>query len=143
MMKLNTIGAELAKIDGVTAMTDVTGFGLLGHLLEICQGSELAASVNLNNVPLLDSAVIDYLEQGCVPGGSTRNWESISQHISGTDLQSQTLLCDPQTSGGLLVAVKPDCADAVSALLKAAGCYHLSVGALAAPADGTTIQVIS
>ena len=143
MMKLNTIGAELATIDGVTAMTDVTGFGLLGHLLEICQGSELSATIDLINVPLLDSAVIDYLEQGCVPGGSTRNWQSISQHISGTDLQSQTLLCDPQTSGGLLVAVAPDCADAVSALLKAAGCYHLPVGSLAALAEGATIQVVS
>ena len=143
MMKLNTIGAELAKIDGVTAMTDVTGFGLLGHLLEICEGSTLSATVNLNNIPLLDDSVISYLEQGCVPGGSTRNWESISQHVSGTDLQSQTLLCDPQTSGGLLVAVKPDCADAVSALLKAAGCYHLPVGTLSASGDGATIKVVS
>ena len=108
MMKLNTIGAKLAVIDGVTAMTDVTGFGLLGHLLEICQGSDLEASVNLAAVPLLDSSVIDYLEQGCVPGGSTRNWDSISQYILGTDTQSQMLLCDPQTSGGLLVAVASD-----------------------------------
>ena len=87
--------------------------------------------------------MISYLEQGCVPGGSTRNWESIHQHVSGTDLQSQTLLCDPQTSGGLLVAVKPDCADAVSALLKAAGCHHLPVGTLFASGDGATIQVVS
>ena len=114
-----------------------------GHLLEICEGSTLSATVNLNNVPLLDDAVISYLEQGCVPGGSTRNWESILQHVSGTDLQSQTLLCDPQTSGGLLVAVKPDCADAVSALLKAAGCHHLPVGTLFASGDGATIQVVS
>ena len=147
MMKLNTIGAELAKIDGVSAMTDVTGFGLLGHLLEVCQGSELSATIDLKAVPLLDDAVIDYLEQGCVPGGSTRNWESISEHISGTDQQSQTLLCDPQTSGGLLVAVAPDSADAVSDLLKDAGCYHLPIGTLTEVTDtsagSATIKVLS
>ena len=143
MMKLNTIGTELAKIAGVTAMTDVTGFGLLGHLLEICQGSQLAAAVHLDQIPLLDNAVIDYLEQGCVPGGSTRNWESIRQHISGTDLQSRTLLCDPQTSGGLLVAVDGDSARAVADLLKASGCYHLPIGTLAHQTDGPSIEVIS
>jgi len=147
MMKLNTIGAELAKIDGVSAMTDVTGFGLLGHLLEVCQGSELSATIDLKAVPLLDDAVIDYLEQGCIPGGSIRNWQSISQHISGTDERSQTLLCDPQTSGGLLVAVAPDSADAVSDLLKSAGCYHLPIGTLAEVTDrstgAATIKVLS
>ncbi|MDG1311066.1 MAG: selenide, water dikinase SelD [Porticoccaceae bacterium] len=142
MMKLNTIGAKLAVIDGVTAMTDVTGFGLLGHLLEICQGSDLEASVNLAAVPLLDSSVIDYLEQGCVPGGSTRNWDSISQYILGTDTQSQMLLCDPQTSGGLLVAVGPADADQVSQLLKQAGCYHLPIGELAATNQMPQIKVV-
>ena len=143
MMKLNTIGADLAKIDGVTAMTDVTGFGLLGHLLEICQGSQLAAVIHLDQIPLLDSAVIDYLEQGCVPGGSNRNWESIKQHINGTDLQSQTLLCDPQTSGGLLAAVDSDSASAVADLLKASGCYHVPIGTLTHQTDGPSIEVIS
>ena len=143
MMKLNTIGADLAKIEGVTAMTDVTGFGLLGHLLEICQGSQLAAVVHLDQIPLLDSAVIDYLKQGCVPGGSTRNWESIRQHINGTDLQSQTLLCDPQTSGGLLVAVDSASASAVADLLQASGCYHLPIGTLTHQTDGPSIEVIS
>jgi len=143
MMKLNTIGADLAKIEGVTAMTDVTGFGLLGHLLEICQGSQLAAVVHLDQIPLLDSAVIDYLKQGCVPGGSTRNWVSIRQHINGTDLQSQTLLCDPQTSGGLLVAVDSASASAVADLLQASGCYHLPIGTLTHQTDGPSIEVIS
>lgn len=141
MMKPNIIGADLAKIDGVTAMTDVTGFGLLGHLLEICQGSHLTAEVQLANIPLLDHAVIDYFSQNCVPGGSARNWESIAQSIAGTDLLSQALLCDPQTSGGLLVAVNSNSAQQVSDLLKACGCYHLPIGALYKPADGVTIQV--
>jgi len=115
---------------------------LLGHLLEVCQGSDLSATIDLKNVPLLDDAVIDYLEQGCVPGGSTRNWQSISQHISGTDQQSQILLCDPQTSGGLLVAVAPDSADAVSDLLKSAGCYHLPIGTLTELTDRSTDAAI-
>jgi selenide,water dikinase len=143
MMKLNTIGADLAEVDGVTCMTDVTGFGLLGHLLEICQGSDVAATVNLKDIPLLDTAVLDYLNQGCIPGGSTRNWQSISQHISGTDKQSQTLLCDPQTSGGLLVAVEPRDADQVSQLLKQAGCYHLPIGELITAVDNPRIRAIS
>ena len=143
MMKLNSIGAELAKIDGVTAITDVTGFGLLGHLLEICQGSGLSASVQLDAVPLLDPAVVDYLNQGCVPGGSGRNWESIGSSVSGTDAQSRTLLCDPQTSGGLLVAVEPESAQLVSDLLRNAGCCHQPVGKLSQAFSNSTIQVVA
>lgn len=143
MMKLNTIGAELAKIDGVTAITDVTGFGLLGHLLEICQGSGLSAAVQLDAVPLLDPAIIDYLNQGCVPGGSGRNWDSISDSISGTDPLSQTLLCDPQTSGGLLLAVEPESAQQVSDLLRDAGCCYESIGELSQADGNPTIQVIA
>ncbi|MGX4677320.1 selenide, water dikinase SelD [SAR92 clade bacterium H246] len=142
MMKLNSIGAELAKIDGVTAITDVTGFGLLGHLLEICQGSGLSASVQLDAVPLLDPAVVDYLNQGCVPGGSGRNWESIGSSVSGTDAQSRTLLCDPQTSGGLLVAVEPESAEQVSHLLREAGCCYQPIGELGQADGDSGIQVI-
>ena len=149
MMKLNTIGADLAKIAGVTAITDVTGFGLLGHLLEICQGSGLSATIKLNEIPLLDSAVLDYLKMGCVPGGSTRNWQSIHNHIKGInsastiDLHHQALLCDPQTSGGLLIAVDANSADAVSRLLAANDCYHLPIGSLFQAADENNIQVAS
>jgi len=130
MMKLNTVGAELAKIDAVTAMTDVTGFGLLGHLLEMCQGSNLAAVVNLKKVPLLDPAVINYLEQDCVPGGSLRSWQSIERYISDIDAATRTLLCDPQTSGGLLISVEPESADVVSQLLQQSGCYSQVIGEL-------------
>jgi selenide,water dikinase len=141
MMKLNSVGAELAAMGGVTAVTDVTGFGLLGHLLEVCQGSELSARVNLSRVPVLHSAVLDYLAQGCVPGGSGRNWDSIAAHIQGTDTQSQTLLCDPQTSGGLLVAVRPEAADTVSHLLAGAGCYAQPIGELVSADSTPMIQV--
>ncbi|MCT2533444.1 selenide, water dikinase SelD [SAR92 clade bacterium H231] len=143
MMKLNSIGAELAKIEGVTAITDVTGFGLLGHLLEICQGSGVSASVQLSAVPLLDPAIIDYLNLGCVPSGSGRNWESIGGSVTGTDLQSQTLLCDPQTSGGLLLAVEPESAQLVTDLLRDAGCCDQPIGELSQALGNSTIQVIT
>ena len=130
MMALNTVGAALGKVPGVTAMTDVTGFGLLGHLLEVCQGSGLSALINLSAVPVLDAAVTDYIVAGCVPGGSQRNWQSISQHIGPIDSEQQALLCDPQTSGGLLIAVNPVAVDQVSRILKQSGCYHRSIGML-------------
>jgi selenide,water dikinase len=87
-------------------MTDVTGFGLMGHLIEMCEASNASALVELDKVPLLDSEAINYyLSQGCVPGGTNRNFESYGHKIATlTDLQ-RNILCDPQTSGGLLVAV--------------------------------------
>jgi selenide,water dikinase len=128
MMRLNNVGIELGRLKGVNAMTDVTGFGLLGHLLEMCQGSKLSATIYRSKVPLLDESVLDYINRGCVSGGSQRNWESISQDVREVDTVSQALLCDPQTSGGLLIAVAPNCIDAVKAVLTSAGCYYQSIG---------------
>ena len=108
MSELNKIGEQLGRLTSVTAMTDVTGFGLLGHLLEICQGSEVAALVDFNRVPLLDPAVEEYRQLGCIPGGGERNFASYGNHVSPLTEQQQQILCDPQTSGGLLVAVMPD-----------------------------------
>lgn len=107
MCQLNKPGADFADIAGVTAMTDVTGFGLLGHLSEICQGSGLQATVWFDQIPKLPD-VESYINEGCVPGGTGRNFESYG-HLVGemTDLQRK-LLCDPQTSGGLLLAVLPE-----------------------------------
>ncbi len=104
MCKLNTIGTSLAMIDGVNAMTDVTGFGLAGHLKELCQGSELRAEISFSALPLLPS-VLDYLEMGCSPGGAQRNFDSYGSALSPVKPDQQAILCDPQTSGGLLVAV--------------------------------------
>lgn len=106
MCQLNKPGADFADIAGVTAMTDVTGFGLLGHLSEICQGSGLQATVWFDQIPKLPD-VESYINEGCVPGGTGRNFESYG-HLVGemTDMQRK-LLCDPQTSGGLLLAVLP------------------------------------
>ncbi|MCP4490754.1 MAG: selenide, water dikinase SelD [Gammaproteobacteria bacterium] len=108
MIKLNTIGEQFGQLSSVSAMTDVTGFGLLGHLLEICQGSNVAAHIKFGQIPLLDPAVESYRELGCIPGGGSRNYSSYGQHVSELTEQQQQILCDPQTSGGLLVAVMPD-----------------------------------
>ena len=120
MMQINTIGAELGKLDGVTAMTDVTGFGLMGHLREICEGSHLSAVVNFDKVKQI--ADLDYyLKQNSVPGGTVRNWDSYGHKIKLSSDNQRNVLCDPQTSGGLLFAVEPKIAGDVENLLKNAG----------------------
>jgi len=110
MLQLNKAGAEFAKLPYVTAMTDVTGFGLMGHLSEICEGSGLHAVVDYKAVPKL-AEVENYISLGCSPGGAQRNFDSYGHHLSDmTDMQKK-ILCDPQTSGGLLVAIEKDHTD--------------------------------
>ena len=117
MCQLNKVGMLLGDQAGVHAMTDVTGFGLLGHLSEICEGSKLSATIKFSDVPVLDG-IVNYIEQGAIPGGSHRNFESYGDKVSElTDLQ-RTILCDPQTSGGLLVSVAVDQADNIRSLAK-------------------------
>lgn len=106
MKQLNRAGERFGRLPFVQAMTDVTGFGLLGHLLEMCEASEASAIVEFEKVPVLDRGVLDfYLEQKCVPGGTTRNWDSYGDKIAGAEGDKRSILADPQTSGGLLVAV--------------------------------------
>ena len=134
MSKLNSIGLHLADIAGVKAMTDVTGFGLLGHLKEMCEGSDLTAYINANDIPRFD--MLDaYLNQGCVPGGTQRNWDSFGDKIGLPDPELKKLLCDPQTSGGLLIAVEPESCDEVEKLLQAKGVETKSFGELRAMED--------
>ena len=104
MCQMNKIGPVLAGIKGVNAITDVTGFGLAGHLIEMSEGADLYAKIQFDKIPTLPH-VHDYLSQGCVPGGSSRNFDSYGQHISPVPEQQRNLLCDPQTSGGLLISV--------------------------------------
>lgn len=129
MKTLNSIGQKFAVLDSVTAMTDVTGFALLGHLLEMCQGSDVAAVINFEQVPQLDF-VNDYIDQGCVPGGCERNFTSYGEHVGPLSAKQKILLCDPQTSGGLLVAVKPEGKDAFEALCRDNGMNLQPIGEL-------------
>lgn len=112
MVRLNKIGATLGTLDYVHAMTDVTGFGLLGHLTEMCRASDASATVRLTDVPLIDEAILDYyLAEGCIPGGTKRNWASYGHHVQLDNDRAKWLLADPQTSGGLLCAVAPERAE--------------------------------
>jgi len=107
--QLNTPGIELSKIRGVHALTDVTGFGLAGHLLELCRGANLKAVIHMPLVPVIEEAV-ELVKQNVFTGASTRNWAGYSNEVSLEDqIQSwqQNLLTDPQTSGGLLVSCDP------------------------------------
>lgn len=104
MCALNSVGVTLAKVEGVNAMTDVTGFGLGGHLREMCEGSGVRAELDYDALPLLPQTN-HYLNLGCSPGGAQRNFESYGALMSDMSDQQRAIMCDPQTSGGLLVSV--------------------------------------
>ena len=129
MIILNDAGIELAEIEGITALTDVTGFGLLGHLLEVCEGSNVSAEINYNKVPIFEE-IHTYLDKKCVPGGTLRNWESYGHKVTLEDEKRRHILCDPQTSGGLLIAVKKEASQKVAALLKSKGLFAEPIGTL-------------
>ncbi|OIT25293.1 selenide, water dikinase SelD [Glaesserella parasuis] len=138
MCQMNLIGAEFAKVDEITAMTDVTGFGLLGHLTEICQGSNLRAEVYFDQIQTLDG-VREYIAQGAVPGGTTRNFDSYGHLISPLSDEQKAILCDPQTSGGLLIAVKPQAVESVKQIAKNANVALYPVGRLLKAESGKVL----
>lgn len=125
MMQLNKIGSVLVSVNGVHAMTDVTGFGLFGHLIEMADGSGLSANIDFNSVPLITSDLKDYVQQGSVPGGTNRNWDSYGHRVNIEKNESgnlcKNILADPQTSGGLLISVGKESYNEVAAVLKEAG----------------------
>jgi len=121
--RLNTPGVALADLPQVHALTDITGFGLLGHLLEICRGSKLSAELDWSAVPVL-AAARPLVEQGFVTGASERNWNSYGSDVmmpAGETSVQRKLLTDPQTAGGLLVACTPDIAPKVLELFRTEG----------------------
>ncbi|HWE44703.1 MAG TPA: selenide, water dikinase SelD [Caulobacteraceae bacterium] len=120
--KLNTVGAELPDVAGVHAVTDVTGFGLLGHALEMCRGSGLGAEIEATAPALLDG-VEAFARGGVRTGASTRNWASYGHEVRADGIEDwrRDLLTDPQTSGGLLIAVDPSNADEILAFVKSRG----------------------
>jgi len=143
--RLNTPGPELAALDGVHALTDVTGFGLAGHALEMARGSNTRIQLDMPRVPLLPG-VRPLAEQGMVTGASARNWAAyghevqLNRRLSSVD---QALLCDPQTSGGLLVACSPATVPEVLACFQRLGFTHAAdIGQVQADrADGIRLAV--
>jgi len=127
MVILNDVGSELSEIEAVTALTDVTGFGLLGHLLEVCEGSNVSANINYNKVPIFKE-IHSYLDKKCIPGGTLRNWDSYGHKLKIEDETQRHILFDPQTSGGLLIAVKKEAAQKVESILRSKGLYSEPIG---------------
>jgi selenide, water dikinase len=120
MAMLNKIGETLGKLDYVKAMTDVTGFGLLGHLSEMCEGSNLQAVIEFDKVPKIE-VLDEYLDQNSIPGGTIRNWSSYGHKLKAITERQKHILADPQTSGGLLVAVEESKTKEFEQVLKANG----------------------
>ncbi len=141
--KLNTPGIALAAMEDVHALTDVTGFGLLGHLLEVCRGSQVGARLDLARIPL-HPGVVDLARGGCITGASGRNWASYGSQVSlarGIGDAERAILTDPQTSGGLLVACAPEATDAVLAAFSADGFTAAAViGEFAAGPPGVVVR---
>ena len=122
MITLNTAGADLGEQDIVNACTDVTGFGLLGHLREIADGSKLTAVIETKNIPAISDAVYDLIDAGFIPGGSKKNLENVTPYVTfahSVSSASQLLMADAQTSGGLLLSVSPSNVPAVVKILEA------------------------
>ncbi|WP_250500666.1 selenide, water dikinase SelD [Caballeronia sp. GAWG1-5s-s] len=130
--KLNRPGAELAQLDGVHALTDVTGFGLLGHTLELARGAGLTARIRYAALPWLPQ-VEQFVQAGIFTGASGRNWAAYGADVTlgelaGTSMEAaRTLLTDPQTSGGLLVSCAPEAVDDVLAIFRADGFAEAAV----------------
>ena len=145
MVQLNLVGEALGKIKGVTAMTDVTGFGLLGHLIEMAEGSGIAATINYSALPVAEG-VREYLAQRIVPDATFRNWNSYSTKVGfekGVNvMEAFSLLPDPQTNGGLLIAVDESAVDEVKGVLTAngLGSFVNPIGRFTAAAE-KTVQV--
>ncbi len=127
--KLNAVGADLAALTEVNALTDVTGFGLCGHMYEFCKGANLAATIEWDKLPLLDT-VLDYAQKGYNTGAAGRNWESFIEHVEipgDMEQWQKNLLMDPQTSGGLLASCAPEAAEKVLKTFHDAGFDHACV----------------
>ncbi|HFD33354.1 MAG TPA: selenide, water dikinase SelD [Gammaproteobacteria bacterium] len=140
MCQLNAVGQVFAKLPQVKAMTDVTGFGLMGHLTEICEGSHLSAVIEYEAVPKLPE-VENYLAQGCSPGGAQRNFDSYGHKLGAMTELQQKILCDPQTSGGLLVAVSAKGEREFLQIASDEGFELNAIGELRAPGNSCLIEI--
>ncbi|MDQ3101509.1 MAG: selenide, water dikinase SelD [Bacteroidota bacterium] len=141
MCASNKVGSLLGSISEVHAMTDVTGFGLLGHLLEMCEGSGLFAEIEYDAIPKIPEA-LEYLRSGCYPDGTFRNWKAYGSKVSGAEaMERMMILSDPQTSGGLLIAVEAKAVDQVLDLIGPDDPWTRVIGKFTNAGGGTTINV--
>jgi selenide,water dikinase len=142
--RLNTPGPELAALEGVHALTDVTGFGLAGHALEIARGSNCTVNINWDRVPFLND-VRHLALQGNITGASGRNWAAYGHEVhlpEGFAAVDQALLSDPQTSGGLLVSCAPEMVNAVMAIFSRHGFSSaVEIGVITAPTELSKLVV--
>jgi len=145
MMQLNKVGEELGALPEVNAMTDVTGFGLLGHLTEMAEGSGCSAVLYSSKVPVVIPNLASYISNGAVPGGTYRNWDSYGEKInlegSSDPEMSKIIMSDPQTSGGLLIACDPQQTTALKSILTSYGLVnHLEpIGEITAPGNDLVV----
>ena len=137
MQTLNKIGEDLSKVEGIHALTDVTGFGLLGHLVEMCSAGNVSAVVKPDMIPtILERAQLEKLhKQGAIPGGTRRNFASYGNHVKVQEGFTQDLLCDPQTSGGLLISATPDSMEEIREIGTKYGLDLEPIGSLTARQD--------
>ncbi|WP_445158689.1 selenide, water dikinase SelD [Halomonas sp. E14] len=141
MLASNQIGVELARVEGVHAMTDVTGFGLAGHLAEVCQASGVAARIDFRRLPRLAEAEA-YRRRGAVPGGTQRNRQALGDALKPMDEPHWQWLCDPQTSGGLLLSVHPSWEDDVERIGRAHGIELVPFGEIVKASGPALIEVL-
>jgi len=129
MVKLNNIGEYLGSEKAVNALTDVTGFGVLGHLIEMCEGAQLSAEIEFGRIPLIDHTVLEaYLNKFVMPDNTMRNFKAFSSKVSKLNARQLQLLCDPQTNGGLLLAVDPNNKSLIENILRENDCYFAPIG---------------
>ena len=141
MTRLNSAGKTFAQIPGVCAMTDVTGFGLMGHCIEMAQGSGLHAEINFDRVPRIEGVEL-LIKQECIPGGTHRNYQSYGHNISPINEFQKALLCDPQTNGGLLVAALPQAVQQLRDAARHTDTPLYQIGRMAAPSQSHSYKVV-
>lgn len=127
LVKVNKIGQKLGGLDAVHAMTDVTGFGLIGHLLEMTELSGLTAEINYDKIPLMNG-VKDFAAQFIYADNTMRNWKAYNEKVDGINSESLLTLCDPQTNGGLMIAVDKEHIGAIEQFLNLEGQFYAKIG---------------
>lgn len=128
MVQLNSIGAKLATLDYVHSITDVTGFGLAGHAIEMAEASNLLADINYVNLPWITEALQNYIDMKAIPGGTIRNWKSYNSKTLITHDSYINIIADPQTSGGLLVSVDSNYTDMFEAFMESEKSFCRQIG---------------